>query len=171
MKPKVSILKVSLCVIAVCAGMCTYSTFPPGWRSDPGSPPVTLWMIAVTQTCLISVLMLGFWWPPHFDATARLNPAALCDTHTHSWPDITIRPCILTGGAFSFFPLSCWALIFVVFLTFCFHPIIPGKEGLGLQPEGLRNIIFNYLASFSVLLTYICLSLTRSKYSKVVALQ
>ncbi len=50
----------SVCVMAVCAGMCTFGTFPPGWRSDPGPPPVTLWMIAVEETCLISAPMLSF---------------------------------------------------------------------------------------------------------------
>lgn len=64
-------------------GTCVYERclqdrvhrFAPGRRSDPG-PPVTLWMIAGTETCLIPGLMLGFWWPPHFDAT-RSNPNTL----------------------------------------------------------------------------------------------
>lgn len=57
--------------------------FPPGWWSDPG-PPVTLWMIAVTETCLIPALMLGFWWPTHFDAVTRSNPTPPSVTHIYT---------------------------------------------------------------------------------------
>lgn len=72
-----------ICVWSLYVQVCV-NWFPPAWRSDPGPPPVTLWMIAVTGTCLIPAPMLCFWWPPHFDAAARLNPATLCDTHTHT---------------------------------------------------------------------------------------
>lgn len=112
------IKKGNLCFWPLYVQVCVHR-FTPGWWSDPGPLPVTLWMIAMTETCLIPALMLGFWWLPHFDAVTRLN-APLCNTHIHSWPNSTIRLCIWTGGPISFFSVWSRALIVVIFLTFSF---------------------------------------------------
>lgn len=93
------ILKAILYPYLLYVQVCVHQ-FPPGSWSHPG-PPVTLWMIAVTETCLIPPLMLGFWWSAKFDAVTRSNQTSnphcnppLCDTHTHSWPNSPMKHCI-----------------------------------------------------------------------------
>lgn len=154
MKSKVTILKVDMCV---CACLCVWwlyaqvrvNRFAPGWRSDPGPPPVTPWMIAVTETCLIPALMLGFWWPPHFDAAARLNPTTPCDTHTHTPSAKSHHQTLYLNRRCDFLLLPLIRSI-DIFLKVCSHPLMPCEEGSAteLQPSNLRHIIFYRVTIF-----------------------